>query len=195
MEIFTKINWVDILVIIIVLRSTYVAFQDGLSHEIIPLVGAFLSLAISLKYSRDIAFIVHQNMVLIPVGIFNSAIFLGIFICVIFVFRLIKVIFDLIVKLAWHPAIEKSGGLIVGFVKSSLFASAILITLVLLPASYLRWSINERSLTGKYFVRIGAEIYLKTSGFLPTIKIEGRTEEPDDMTQALLSSSGDEKTK
>ena len=62
MNIIMKLNWVDILVVIIMLRTTYVAFQDGLSHEIFPLIGAFSSLVLSLAYYKKIAFIISQNI-------------------------------------------------------------------------------------------------------------------------------------
>ncbi|MFH0764389.1 MAG: CvpA family protein [Candidatus Omnitrophota bacterium] len=173
MDIITRLNWVDILIVIIMLRTSYVAFQDGLSHEIFPLIGAFLSLVLSLAYYKKIAFIISQNIGGMPISISSFMSFVIIFAAVIFVFKLVRLVFDKIIKVTWHPLIEKFGGLLAGAVKASIITSAILIALVLLPLSYLKWSITDRSLIGMYFLKVGPSIYAKASQILPFVKIGG----------------------
>ncbi len=173
MDIITKLNWVDVLVVIIMLRTSYVAFQDGLSHEIFPLIGAFSSLVLSLNYYKKIALIISQDTGNIPLVVLNCLCFAVLFMGIIFIFKFIRAIFDKIIKVTWHPFIEKFGGLLAGAVKASMITSAILIMLALVPLSYLKWSISQRSLTGMYFLKIGPNIYAKSSRFLPSIKIDG----------------------
>ena len=173
MDIVNKLNWVDILVVIIMLRTSYVAFQDGLSHEIFPMIGAFSGLVLSLAYYKKIASVISQNMGGISVGILEALSFVTLFVAVIFVFKLLRLAFDKIIKVTWHPFIEKLGGFLAGAVKASMITSAILIGLALLPLSYLKWSIGDGSLIGMYFLKIGPSIYAKASRVLPFVKIDG----------------------
>lgn len=190
MDIMTKLNWVDILVVIIMVRTSYVAFHDGLSHEIFPLIGAFSSLIFSLAYYNKIADIVSHNIGGMPVGILKFLSFVALFIAVIFIFKLLKVIFDKIIKVTWHPFIEKFGGLLAGAVKASIITSAILIMLALLPLSYLKWSIMDRSLVGTYFLKIGPNIYAKASQVLPFVRIDGASFNTEYIIRAIMQDNG-----
>lgn len=185
MDIVTKLNWVDVLVIIIMLRTSYVAFQDGLSHEIFPLIGVFLSLVLSLAYYNGIAFIISQNIA-IPISILKFLSFTAIFVAVIFAFKLLRLILDKIIKVTWHPLIEKFGGLLAGVVKASIVTSAILIILALLPLSYIKWSIMDRSLTGIYFLKVGPSICAKASQFLPFVRANGASFDTEYMVKEIV---------
>lgn len=187
MDIITRLNWVDILVIIIMLRTSYVAFQDGLSHEILPVIGVSTSLVLSLYYYKIIAIVISQNMGNLPVGLLNVAAFAAVFAAIIFVFKFVRLIFDKIIKVTWHPLIERFGGLIAGIVKASLVTSAVLIILVLMPLSYLRWSVCERSFSGMYFLRIGPAIYAKVAKVLPVIKYDGASPDEGSVVSGLLA--------
>ncbi len=167
MEILTRLNWIDVIVIIVMIRISYVAFQDGLSHEIFPFIGVICTIVLALRYYYSIAIYLSQNIMLInmPTAAFLS--FLGLVIVLGVVFKLLRRVVDLIVKVSWHPVIEKFGGLTIGITKASIVVSIILIILALLPLSYIQWSIRDKSLTGMSFLRIGPEIYVRLAGFLP----------------------------
>ena len=69
------------------LRMSYVAFQDGLSHEIFPLIGSIFILIISLHYYIKLANIVHQNLLYVPIEILNFLSFLVLAIVIGFIFK------------------------------------------------------------------------------------------------------------
>ena len=161
MDILTRINWVDVLVVIIMLRTSYVAFQDGLSHEILPLLGVTAASVISLHYYSRITAIVSGSTGMGLSGILSPISFIVIFVVVIFIFRLIGAIAQNLIKITWHPLIEKAGGLIVGVVKAGVLTSAILVILMLIPLSYFKTSIMDKSLIGMYFLKIGPNIHAK----------------------------------
>ena len=54
MDIIRRINWVDLLVVILILRISYVAFQEGLSHEIFPIIGGVVIIIVNLHYYERI---------------------------------------------------------------------------------------------------------------------------------------------
>ena len=158
MEILTKINWVDVLILILILRTSYVSLQDGLSHEILPLIGSVCMLVFSLHYYGKIASFLFNNGFTIPMELLNLISFVFTVICIGILFKFLKVVVDKIVKVSWHPLIEKFGGMLAGIVRGVILTSIILTIIVLIPLPYLQWSVNTRSLTGIYFVKIGPSI-------------------------------------
>ncbi|MDO8525739.1 MAG: CvpA family protein [Candidatus Omnitrophota bacterium] len=170
MEILSKINWVDVLILILILRTSYVSIQDGLSHEILPLIGSVCMLIIPLHYYNAIALFLYDSGFAIPIGILNLLSFLLSAVCIGVIFRFLKVAIDKIIRVSWHLLIERFGGLLAGVIRGAILASIILMIITLIPLPYLQWSVRERSLMGVYFLRIGPSIYEKTSALLPRMK-------------------------
>lgn len=173
MEIAAKINWVDVLAVIIIIRISYVAFQEGLSHEIFPLFGAIFAFSLTLHYYNQIASNISNELGWMPVAVSGFLVFTALIIVIGLIFKLLKVLLDKIIKVTWHPIIERFGGLVVGLVRSFIVAAIILTMIALAPLSYLQWSVKDRSLTGKYFLGIGPAIYDKVSIFLPKRAVSG----------------------
>jgi uncharacterized membrane protein required for colicin V production len=164
MDMLSKVNWVDILVVIIMLRTIYMSFQNGLSHEIFPLFGAVLKLILALHFYSKLGSVLHRSISFISVSVCNMASFLAIVLIVGFTMMFLKGLVDAIIKVTWHPLIEKIGGMVVGVIKGAISASMVLIFLALVPLSYLQSSIKDKSLYGMLFLKIGPAIYLTVSG-------------------------------
>ena len=187
MEILTKINWVDVLVLILVLRTSYVSLQDGLSHEILPLVGSVCMLVFSLHYYLKIAAFFYNNGLNLSLELLRLASFILVAICIGILFRFIKVLIDKIIKVTWHPVIERFGGLLAGLMRGAILTSTVLIIIVLIPLSYLQWSVRDKSLTGIYFLRIGPVIYEKVHAVLPTMKVGSSSAETREAMRGILT--------
>jgi len=164
MDMLSKVNWVDILVVIIMLRTIYISFQNGLSHEIFPLFGAVLKLILALHFYSKLGSALHGSINFISVSVCNMASFLAIVLIIGFAMMFLKGLVDAIIKVTWHPLIEKIGGMVVGVIKGAISASMVLIFLALVPLSYLQSSIKDKSLYGMLFLNIGPAIYLTVSG-------------------------------
>ena len=166
MQILSRINWVDIFVLILMVRMSYVAFMDGLSHEIFPLAGSIVVFVLSLHYYKALGDMISQGMGNVGPEI---TYFLGFVILIVvsgFVVKFLKIIIDKIVKVQWHPVIEKFGGLFAGIVKAYIITAIVLTMMMLMPLSYLQWSIRDKSLTGKYVLMAGPQIYSSFRIFL-----------------------------
>ena len=157
MDVIMRLNWVDLVVLIIMLRTVYGAFKEGLSHEIFPLLGSVLSLLLALYYYEKIA--AAAGNIPLPASILNFAAFFLIIVVSKIVLKILKSILDVLIKVTWHPLIERLGGILAGLARGAVVTSTILIILTLLPLSYLQWSVRDRSLSGMYFLRIGPAIY------------------------------------
>ncbi len=166
MQILSRINWVDVLVVILIVRISYVAFMDGLSHEILPFLGVLAVFVLSLHYYTSLGYVISQNLGNMPADISNCLGFIILVVVLGFIVKLLKVILDKIVKVQWHPVIEKFGGLFAGIAKAYLITAMVLTIMNLMPLSYLKWSIKDRSLTGKYVLMAGPEVYSKFKVFL-----------------------------
>lgn len=189
MDILARLNWVDVIVIIVMIRVSYVAFHDGLSHEIFPFIGVICTLVLALHYYNSIGIYLSQNVMFMNRTVGSFIGFLGLFVIVGTIFRFLGKAVALILRVSWHPAIEKFGGLVIGVMKASVVVSTILIMLALLPLPYIQWSIRDRSVTGMYFLRIGPRIYATAAGFLPVAdgnKAPASESVADKMTDSIV---------
>ena len=166
MQILSRINWVDVLVIILMIRMSYVAFMDGLSHEIFPFLGTLAVFVLSLHYYTRLGDVISVNLGSMPAEVSNCLSFIILITILGFIVKFLKVILDKIVKVQWHPVIEKFGGLFVGILKAYIITAMVLTMLALMPLSYLQWSVKDRSLTGRYVLMAGPEVYSKFKSFL-----------------------------
>ena len=168
-----KLNWVDILIVIIMIRICYVSFKSGLSHEIFPLFGSIVISVISIGYYNKIAAFINQNIIKIGYPVLNLASFILLAVASSIVLRLLKVLLDKIIQVTWHPVIEKFGGIVAGVAKASIITSLVLMTLVMMPLSYLKWAVMDRSQFGMDFLKIAPMVYAKLSPYLPDVVIDG----------------------
>jgi uncharacterized membrane protein required for colicin V production len=147
-------------------RMSYVAFMDGLSHEIFPLIGSIAVFALSLRYYIHLGEMISQGMGGVPTEITNFLSFVILVVVGGFAVKFLKIIIDRIVKVQWHPVIEKFGGLFAGVVKAYVITAIILTMMSIMPLSYVRWSVKDRSLTGRYILMAGPEAYSKLKVFI-----------------------------
>lgn len=187
MEITSRINWVDVLVVIIMIRISYVAFMDGLSHEVFPFIGSVIMILFGLHYYSKIGNFISRDMINMPVEVSNFLGFLILIVAMGLVLKLLRSLLEKLIKIQWHPVIERFGGIAIGIMRAYITASIVLTLLALMPLSYLQWSIRDKSLTGKYVLMAGPEIYSRLSGLLPTIKMGDGTLTKDAISKNLLS--------
>jgi membrane protein required for colicin V production len=186
MDILAKINWVDIVIVTILMRICYVALQDGLSHEIFPLVGTALTAAISLQYYHNLASFI-KNLLNLPISILDFTAFLVLVVGVGLLFKLAKVLIDIMMQVTWNPFLEKFGGAFFGLLRGSVIISLLLIILSLAPLSYMQHSIRDRSMTGMFFLKIAPAIHSRLAWMLPTISIENKAGSVDSLVKTIVS--------
>jgi hypothetical protein len=130
---------------------------------------------------------IYQNAIRLPIKALDFLSFVLLLIGVGLIFKLLRSISDKIINVTWHPLVEKGGGLLLGFMRSCIVASVILMILALMPLSYLQHSIRDRSLMGMHFLRIVPTMYGKVSGLMPTFKVETSTADGEDIVRKLAA--------
>lgn len=173
MDALTHINWVDILILIIVLRTSYVSFKEGLSHELFPLLGSIVMVVASIGYYSRLGSFFTENIAKIPAELANFLAFIILVVVSGIIFKLFKILVDFVIKVEWNPSVERLGGGICGVFRAFVAASLILMILSMIPLPYLQKSIRDRSLTGRYVMGIGPYIYEKIAYVIPGIKASG----------------------
>jgi len=164
MDVLSRANWVDLLVVIVMLRTIYISFQNGLSRAIFPLLSSILKLILALHFYEKLGSMIKSVIGILPSSLCNLAGFISIILVSTLALKFLKTLVDAIIKVTWHPLIEKTGGMIVGAFKGSVASSMVLIFLALVPLSYIQWSVKDRSLCGMFFLRIGPAIYRAVPG-------------------------------
>ncbi len=163
MDWITRINWVDVVLILIVVRSGYVGFQRGVFGELFHLAGFLLSIIVSMHvYGYVVKF--FNTYLFLPL---NISIFFGFVITAIFIFLVFIVISRFasrVIKVEIFPLIDRVGGPLIGackgFVLSAIVASVLFVT----PIEYVTVSAAQRSVLAPHFVGFGIGVYKATIG-------------------------------
>ena len=146
-------NWVDIIVVIFLVRGGYIGLSRGFSAELFQILGAVASAVLSLLYYETLGqWLTSHSFLSLQIANFLSFLFL--LLTLLFVFRTVRILLFKILHLELFFGWEKWGGLILGVARSVVFASLFLFVLLLLPVQYIKESIEERSLSGPYIKEI-----------------------------------------
>lgn len=155
-----QFNWVDICVVIILIRIGYVAMRTGLPVELFKLLGTLSAIYLSCHYySRFSDFLAAR----IGSGGFVFK-FLDIFSFLIFamagylVFVLLRSLVYRFMKLEATPRLNQWGGFLLGAGRAILAASLIILILAVSPLGYLKHSVKN-AYSGGYLLKTATNTY------------------------------------
>lgn len=159
----SRVNWVDALAIIIILRSTYIGAIRGLLGELFYILGIFLAIIFGLHFYIPIANFMNVNL-FIPLNIaYLLSFLLASFLTHLFIVMLYNSIRNMkIVKIEASHGISRVGGTLMGFIKGFAVVSIMFLLMLLIPIQYITDSAKERSFLGPYFIKSGVFMYEKT---------------------------------
>src|SRR3989338_2454087 len=102
----SRVNWVDVVFLIIILRSTYVGSQKGFFAELFNILGMGVAIVLSIHfYSRITTFL--NKYLYIPFNIANLISFLAVAFLVHLLFQLTAGLIKKIVKVEVLPGFNK----------------------------------------------------------------------------------------
>ncbi|MFA5388239.1 MAG: CvpA family protein [Candidatus Omnitrophota bacterium] len=173
-----KFNWVDIFFIILLFRTGYISFKNGILPEFFRLIGLFL------------AFILSFNCYILPAGFLEKharltglkadvAGFILIFLAVIVIFKLLAVLANKILGVSENVSLpNKAIGLSLGLARGVLLIGLIYVFLIHCPVDYLNKSAKDRSFSGPYVSRaapfaykIGMSVYPFEKNETPLVQL------------------------
>lgn len=171
MEWMARVNWADVLAIIIVLRSTYVGSQRGFLGELFYILGIWLIIIFSIHFYVPISNFINKYL-FISLNISNLISFLIIALALYFGFRFIYGLLQKTIKIEVFPAINKIGGSLLGFCKGFIIATLLFLIMLLIPISYITNSAKTRSLFGPFFIKTGVTLYEKSLSIISAVEGE-----------------------
>jgi hypothetical protein len=166
MEILKSINWLDIVLLVLILRGIYIGVKLGLTAELFNFFGILVSLILAVLWYSRTADVLVVN--------FKLPVWLSQFLCFIIIAQLIRFIFKYglalllkILNVQFIPQLERIGGGIIGFGRGIILSGIIILAIGLIPNNYLRESIEEKSFSGKFLVKATEGTYLSLTFWLP----------------------------
>lgn len=171
MEILKSINWLDIIVVLLLIRGVYLGVRNGLTAELFRFIGTVLTLTLAVQWYSQVADILIANLTL-PA-------WLSQFLCFVAIAQLVRVIFKYgltlilkILNIQFIPQLEKVGGGVTGLGRGVLVAGISILVLSFFPSAYITESIYDKSYSGIFLVKAMERTYKSVTFWLPEDKTE-----------------------
>ena len=165
-QILNNLNWVDCVILIILIRTTYVGFSRGLSWEIIRLLGIVIAFVLAIHNYDKIGSFIGSNSPIPPIAA-NLFSFLVLVFGTALVFKFIGFGLHKILEIELLSPIEHIGGLLLGFIRGMVLALITLVIMLIISVPYIDDSIRERSFFGDKLLRAAPIVYDATARFFP----------------------------
>ena len=146
-----RLNWVDIIVVILIIRVSYISVKSGFPVEIFKLLGTICAIYLSLHY-----YIIFGDLLrgyftsIIPEAYFNFLCFLALALLGYFLFFLLRTALYHFVDVKAVPALSKWGGLITGLLRDILLISLIVFAFSISTVTYLASSANKSYIASRF---------------------------------------------
>ncbi|MEI8012442.1 MAG: CvpA family protein [Candidatus Omnitrophota bacterium] len=168
MEFLKNLNWVDIVLILLVVRIIYSGGKAGFVVEFIKTIGLFFAMLMAFHFFARLAAL-GIHFVLIPKPWLQAAAFILIWLTGVIVFKLIREGFLLAFTIQPLPLIDRWGAVLLAVVRSMLTASMVLFVFLMTAHPYLQ-NMTRTSLSHKYVINIAPKAYHQvTLGFIAAV--------------------------
>lgn len=155
---FSRINWVDVVAVILLVRMGYIGLRSGLPAELIKLAGAVAAFCLAFRYYQGIGDVLASRTflgtewasVLAMVGLAAAGYFA--------VTRLLRLV-ERLVKVSFQKQMDQIGGLAAGLVRGALVTSVVLVACLQLPSPVLHESITQHSVSGGAVSQMAPAVY------------------------------------
>jgi len=156
-ELITKLNWVDILVIIALIRIIYIGVRQGFIVEFSKTLGVVFAIILSFHYYITFSSFIHTHSPL-PASFSDLICFTALFIGVILLFKFIREGLALVIKAEPIPFLNSWGGLILGGLRAWLVTSVFIYVLLISGFSYIEQSARQ-SYGFNYIIHAAPQTY------------------------------------
>jgi len=160
LNIIKQFNWVDILFLVILLRTFYIGSKNGLPVELFKLLGTVAGAYLAFHYYTSFADFIgtRLNLTKVPLEFLD-------FICFVLwvtigymIFWALRGVFSRVVKTEAVPRLNRWGGFALSSARGVLLTSLIGFMLVISSISYLKASVKD-SYSGKRLFKFSPSVY------------------------------------
>ena len=165
-------NWVDLIIVTIVLRASYNGFGHGLMTELLSLAGAISATTLAINYSHLVTRWVSP-WVWFDATVAGFIIFLGLFLILIFgVHFIIRRVTEVIKWERLHWAIQGLG-LMLGALRGLWWSGGILAVRTASGVTYLQESVAQRSVLGPHLAQVARDSIQRIADRFPGASLRG----------------------
>ncbi len=157
-SILKYINWVDIVIVILLLRGAYAGYRGGFGREIGRLISIVVGIIVSFQNYRLLGDLISSHS-FVPSLYANIISFILLLVIVVLVVKLLMAVIRQLMRVEFVPAVESNGGLILGLIQGVIIASLVLVVLVWLPFARLKKAIIKDSYLGPIVLEISPAIH------------------------------------
>ena len=153
-----QFNWIDVVAVVLLVRLGYMGGSLGLSAELTKFLGVLVGFFVGFHWYQTIGEWVATRSILThewSAAIALATLAFAAYLAVVIVVRLMQQA----VTIQFAPALNKVGGVAVGLLRAGFVMSVMLVACQQLPSEYLRTSIQERSWSGRYWIRVAPTVY------------------------------------
>ena len=172
MVVTTWPNWVDLVIVIILLRTSYNGFGRGLLSEILSLAGAVCATIFTINGANQVTRWVSP-WVWFNQTVAGFIIFIALFLILIFaVHVVIRRLTEVIKWERLHWAIQGLG-LMLGALRGLWWSGVILVVLTASGITYLQESVEQRSVLGPHLARVARDSIERIADRFPGASLRG----------------------
>lgn len=157
-DVFQRINWVDVLVVILLIRTSYIGAKNGLAIEISKISGVLFGLYLGLRYYSEAGAWITSKISL-PQEIAEGLSLFSLLLISIAALKLTGFGLSKVFKVTFADKVSKWGGFLAGFLRGGLILSLLFMICSVIQVEYFVKSIEERSLTGPGIQKIAPFMY------------------------------------
>lgn len=159
-EILAQFNFLDFIILILLLRICYIAAKMGLSVEIFKFLGVIFSTYIALHYYTTLSDLIQRRFLpkAMPLEFMDFIIFLSLITVGYLCFAGLRSILFRFIQLNAVPKLNQFGGLILGVGRGFLVVGLLSFTLAISSVTYLSSSVKHSYLGSKAFA-ISPQVY------------------------------------
>ena len=168
----SKLNWVDIALLTLFIRTSYIGIRKGLFLEIVKSGGLFIGLSLSVTQYTRINNEISQRVNL-DQTLSQGVAFFGILVITYVGVRLVGFGLQKLLRIETHGFWDRFWGTWAGLARGIVVASCLLTGSLLLGSGYLAESIQKRSVLAPPLVKGGSAAYTSLHHFSASFTIEG----------------------
>lgn len=156
---FIGINWVDFLMIALILRTCYIGIKTGIGIELFKLFSLWLVTVSAFHvYTTPLSDMLNEKLPALPLDAGDVFVFASLVTLITVLVRIIRESFFLLVKIEAQNSWDKWAGLCVGFIRGIWMASIGLFIMTISTIQYLEVS-AKTSLFGSKVLNVAPNIY------------------------------------
>lgn len=159
-NILTRLNWIDFIVLSVLIRVLYVGGKNGFIVELFKLIGITFTTYVSLHYYVKFSDFIVQRLpkMQVPMEFVHFLVFILLVAVSYSIFVLVRRAFCNLVKMEAAPVLSKWGGVFLGIGRGILTSSLVIIVLLMSIFPYLNASVRK-SYSGRPLFSVAAGTY------------------------------------